>query len=227
MPPKVVLGGFCPCWGEFRRIASQAVGAGFYPPARDAPETLHNGWQTRKMSVGVDAALSPAECNHKIAHTIGENAQRPVGADASVRPLGTTVLPQRFVKTVVPTARVDVGIDPYKRYTDSPGCIRVCGCVPPGGQRRPPLRVHTILHWCAWICNIVPHGRGRTPPLRQINTSSLFTITSYLPRPSPTLRRNALHLKTHSPPPHSLLTVCSFFRRMTLFSSSAFGALRM
>ena len=31
MPPKVVLGGFCPCWGDFRRIAGQAVGAGFYP----------------------------------------------------------------------------------------------------------------------------------------------------------------------------------------------------
>ena len=76
------------------------------------------------MSVGVDAHIDPARRNCKIAHTIGENAQRPVGADASVRPLGTTVLPQRFVKTVVPTARVDVGIDPYNRYTDSPGCIR-------------------------------------------------------------------------------------------------------
>ncbi len=50
------------------------------------------------MSVGVDAALSPAGCNHKIARTVGENAQRPVGADASVRPMGTTVLPQRIVK---------------------------------------------------------------------------------------------------------------------------------
>ena len=76
------------------------------------------------MSVGVDAHIDPAECNRRIAHSIGENAKCSVGADASVRPLGTTVLPQRFVKTVVPTARVDVGIDPYKRYTDSPGCIR-------------------------------------------------------------------------------------------------------
>ena len=40
------------------------------------------------MSVGVDAALSPAMRNCRIAHTIGEHAQRLVGADASVRPWG-------------------------------------------------------------------------------------------------------------------------------------------
>ena len=40
------------------------------------------------MSVGVDAALSPAARNRKIAHTTGETVKYPVGADASVRPLG-------------------------------------------------------------------------------------------------------------------------------------------
>ena len=40
------------------------------------------------MPVGVDAALSPAMRNGKIAHTIGENVKRPVGADDPVRPWG-------------------------------------------------------------------------------------------------------------------------------------------
>ena len=40
------------------------------------------------MSVGVDAHIDPAECNHEIAHAIGEHENCFVGADASVRPLG-------------------------------------------------------------------------------------------------------------------------------------------
>ena len=40
------------------------------------------------MSVGVDAHIDPAARNCKIARTISENAKRPVGADASVRPWG-------------------------------------------------------------------------------------------------------------------------------------------
>ncbi len=70
-------------------------------------------------------------------------------------------LPQCFVKTVV---RVDVGIDPYKHCADSPGCVRFCGCILPGGQRRPPLRARAYSHRCAHIRNIVPRGRGSTPP---------------------------------------------------------------
>ena len=42
----------------------------------------------RKMFVGVDATLSPAECNRKIARIFGENVKRPVGADDPVRPSG-------------------------------------------------------------------------------------------------------------------------------------------
>ena len=48
-----------------------------------------NGSQA-KISVGVDAALSPAERNRKIAQTIGETEKCSVGADDPVRPLGTT-----------------------------------------------------------------------------------------------------------------------------------------
>ena len=40
------------------------------------------------MPVGVDAHIDPAVRDRKIAQTIGENAHRLVGADASVRPLG-------------------------------------------------------------------------------------------------------------------------------------------
>ena len=96
------------------------------------------------MSVGVDAALSPAECNHKIAHSIGENAKCSVGADASVRPWGNGEFaatwhkngrvacgsmrrPQASFEAQPRAARLlapKMGIDPYKRYTDSPGCIR-------------------------------------------------------------------------------------------------------
>ena len=40
------------------------------------------------MSVGVDAHIDPAMCNHKIAHAIGETVKRSVGADDPVRPYG-------------------------------------------------------------------------------------------------------------------------------------------
>ena len=57
------------------------------------------------MSVGVDAALSPAAGNRKIAPTIGNHAQRPVGADASVRPLGN----HRFAATCRKNGRAACG----------------------------------------------------------------------------------------------------------------------
>ena len=108
--------------------------------------------------------IDPAVRDHKIARIFGENVKRPVGADASVRPLGNDKFAATFRKKRMCVVRVDVGIDPYKRYADSPGCVRVCGCVPPGGQGRPPLRVHTIPHWCAQIRNIVLRGRGKPRP---------------------------------------------------------------
>ena len=60
-----------------------------------------------------------------------------------------------------------MGIDPYKRCACPHWCIRVCGCVLPGGQRRPPLRVRTVPHWFIQFCYVIPRGRGRTPPLRR------------------------------------------------------------
>ena len=57
------------------------------------------------MSVGVDAHIDPAAGNRKIAPTIGNHAQRPVGADASVRPLGN----HRFAATCRKNGRAACG----------------------------------------------------------------------------------------------------------------------
>ena len=96
--------------------------------------------------------------------------------------------------------RVDVGIDPYKYGTDLHRCIRFYGCVPPGGQGRPPLRVHTVLHWCAWICNIVPRGRGKPRPYVTTNWGKYCkkgrSIRSF---PYPAQSRASAHGKTVHP----------------------------
>ena len=176
----MVFGGFWGC-DPFRRN----VGAGLAPPAQNAITKSHNVWQQRNMSVGVDAHIDPAGCNHKIARISGDPAQRPVGADASVRPLGNCGFaatcrknerapcgsmrrPQASFEAQPRAARLlapKMGIDPYKRCTDLHLYIRFCGCILPGGQGRPPLRVRACLHRCARICNILRRGRGRTPPL--------------------------------------------------------------
>ena len=71
----------------------------------------------------------------------GETEKRFVGGGRLCPPVwAMTNLPQRFVKTDVPATRVDVGIDPYKRFTGLHWCVRICGCILPGGQGRPPLR---------------------------------------------------------------------------------------
>ena len=75
MPEQSKIAPFC-----------RTVGVGLAPPAHDAPTSPHIERRQRKMPVGVDAALSPADCICKPAHAIGDPAQRPVGADASVRP---------------------------------------------------------------------------------------------------------------------------------------------
>ena len=80
--------------------------------------------------------------------------------------------------------RVDVGIDPYKRATDSPGCIRVCGCILPGGQGRPPLRVRAYSHRCVQICGIVlPGGASPAPTLRRKTPLHTKTRERRLPLP--------------------------------------------
>ena len=65
---------------------------------RYAPAASHDLRRPRKMSVGVDAHIDPAGCNRKIAQTIGDHAQRPVGADDPVRPWGTTNFAAMFRK---------------------------------------------------------------------------------------------------------------------------------
>ncbi len=45
--------------------------------------------------------IDPAIRNYKIAHAIGKNVKRFVGADASVRPWAITNLPQRVVKNAI------------------------------------------------------------------------------------------------------------------------------
>ena len=149
-----------------------------------ARENLHNGWQIRKMSVGVDAALSPAMRNRKIAGIFSETVKCSVGADDPVRPWGN----DKFAATVRKNGRASygsmrrpqasfeaqpraarllapkMGIDPYKRCTISHWYIRIRGCAPPGGQRRPPLQVRACPHGCIQTCGVVPCGRGKPRP---------------------------------------------------------------
>ena len=80
--------------------------------------------------------------------------------------------------------RVDVGIDPYKRATDSPGCIRACGCILLGGQGRPPLRARAYSHRCVQICGIVlPGGASPAPTLRRKTPLHTKTRERRLPFP--------------------------------------------
>ena len=59
------------------------------------------------MSVGVNAHIDPATRNRKIANTIGEITQRPVGADASVRPWGNGKFAATYRKKRTCGVRVD------------------------------------------------------------------------------------------------------------------------
>ena len=144
----------------------------------------------RYAPVGADASVRPAgrtqknERTNAKTHTVcrGRCLHRPAHrtpvftirrgkpaiahrADRVVRPYRTLCLfAENACNFVIACRRVDVGIDPYRDFTGSPFVVRFCRCA--------------------------PRGRGRTPPLRKIITSSLFTITSYLSCPAPTLRRN-------------------------------------
>ena len=168
------------------------------------------------MSVGVDAALSPAKRNRKIAPAIGEIAKRPVGADDPVRPWGNDKFvttfhqigcascgsmrrPQAGFEAQLRTARLlapKMGIDPYKHKTYLHRCIRFCRCVPPGGQRRPP-------HGCVRI-------RIGTPI-----SAALYRAGGA--SPSPTLRLTTYSVAILSEPNKKDTTVwsCLFLERVT------------
>ena len=96
---------------------------------------------------------------------------RPIGCASC----GSMRRPQASFEAQPRAARLlapKMGIDPYKWNAYLHRCIRFCGCIPPGGQRRPPLRGHTISHWCIQICSIAP-------PLRY---GERFILPYYLAR---------------------------------------------
>ena len=57
------------------------------------------------------------------------------------------------------------------------GVCKICGCIPPGGQRRPPLQgVVRGRRWRVQFCDCVLRGRGRTPPLRNGDRFCVFAL---------------------------------------------------
>ena len=110
-------------------------------------------------------------------------------ADRGVRPYRTfCVFAETACNFAIAHRRGDVGIDPYKRCTGSHRCIQFCGRVLPGGQGRPPLRVHTVSHWRVRICDCTPRGRDKLPTLRR-NTKKPYPILYQIPRGHTTIFR--------------------------------------
>ena len=140
----------------------------------------------RKTSVGVDAHIDPAECNRKIARIFGDPAQHPVGADASVRPLGNCKFATTYHKNghavcgsmwaTTPTNVVRFRIGAFV-FAGAPcradRVVRPYGCVP------------FCIGACRFSALCRAGGASPSPTLRLNNTSSLFTITSYLNLPLP------------------------------------------
>ena len=130
--------------------------------------------------------LSPTGCNCKIAPTIGGNVNRPVGADASVRPLGN----RRFAAAYRKNGRASYG----SMWASTPtNVLRVCigAFVFAGAYRRADrvVRPYGCVPFCIGACRFSALCRAGgaipSPTLRLNNTSSLFTITSYLNLPLP------------------------------------------
>ena len=96
----------------------------------------------------------------------GANVKCPVGADDPVRPLGNGVFAAAYRKNGHAPCGESAASTPTNGIRIRRWCVRICGCVLPGGQRRPPLRVRTVPHWFIQFCYVIPRGRGRTPPLR-------------------------------------------------------------
>ena len=124
-----------------------------------------------------------------------------VGVDAHIDPHGARPFLRNIAATPpLPHGRTEASA-PTECLRIRRWCVQICDCNLPGRCGHRPLRV-------VRVCRCILRGRGRTPPLRQINTSSLFTITSYLSCPAPTLRRNAGQLRTYSPSPHPSACGC-------------------
>ena len=112
-------------------------------PRRTHGKISRNGWQIRKMFVGVDAHIDPAARNCKIAHAIGDNVKRSVGADDPVRPIGNGKFAAMFHKngralcgsmwasTPTNVVRIRIGAFVFvgaRRRADR--VVRPYGCVP-------------------------------------------------------------------------------------------------
>ena len=122
----------------------------------------------------------------KLHRAIGDHAQRPVGADASVRPLGNCKFATTYHKNghavcgsmwaSIPTNVVRFRIGAFV-FAGAPcradRVVRPYGCVP------------FCIGACRFSALCRAGGASPSPTLRLNNTSSLFTITSYLNLPLP------------------------------------------
>ena len=102
----------------------------------------------------------PRRMHNRNRTTNGDPVQRPVGADASVRPLGNYGFAATCRKNGTSPSPTAIVI----HCTVSHWRVPICGCTPPGGQGRPPLRVRSGLHRCTRIYGIVRRGRGKPCP---------------------------------------------------------------
>ena len=95
----------------------------------------------------------------------GRCGHRPLRTDCvvAVRCAILRVHPARERENPSPTA---IGID----CTGSHWCARFFGCVPPGGQGRPPLRVRTVFASVHQNLRRRTARAGRAPPLRYDET---------------------------------------------------------
>ena len=125
--------------------------------------------------------IDPAGGSHKIAKTIGENAKRPVGADASVRPWGN----RGFAATYRKNDCASCGESAASTPTNSVR-IRIGASVFAGASCRADRVVRP--YGCIRICI----GSSKFATLYRAGGAS----------PSPTLRQNAVHLRTYNPSPH-------------------------
>ena len=115
-----------------------------------------------------------AECNCKIAHATSENVQHPVGADASVRPLGNC----GFAATLRENGRASCGrteSSALRVHTVSHWCVRVCGVILPGGAEPLPYGNCDRLYGFALVrpdlqmptAQSLRHGFAVPPPFTQ------------------------------------------------------------